>query len=43
VQHRAAVRPELRLRAGVIQALQQAQLQVQQQAMQQQADPGAYQ
>jgi len=30
VQHRAAVRPELRLRAGVIQALQQAQLQVQQ-------------
>lgn len=30
VQHRAAVRPELRLRAGVIQALQQVQLQVQQ-------------
>lgn len=30
VQHRAAMRPELRLRAGVIQALQQAQLQVQQ-------------
>jgi len=30
VQHRAAIRPEVRLRAGAIQALQQAQLQVQQ-------------